>query len=1451
VRYFWFIVPQNLKIKQEGIQTVMHAQPILMHFLIYAPEHHTAWIEQILHSVYTTENGQLAWRYEHEIVHDLETLANRLAIPSSPQAPIADQASQSHWDMLILIPDNQHVWQVMQTYLQQDEASLGLVIASSDVVALADVIQYSNLDHLPYPIDDAVVHHRLGMLAQQVVGRVAMQRYNSLMQNSGDAIVTVDMQNRITGWNRAAEELYGWSFDEIYQKDYREVVPTDLLQDNVDAINAQLASTQYWRGRFLQYDRDKNPHHIRSAVTLIHDQHGMPYEVMGINRDITSEYIIEQALRAYQERTQLITSAMNELVLILDSDGRYLDIVTPENPNLVAPADELLGNLVTDFFTDEQAAQILQRINEAIHTSQTQYWEYTAPVEQGEGWYRATITPFGEDQVLWVAMDVTDMHTTKTALDATAKRYQTLFHYANDAILVFDLEMGNILEANRQATQLTGYTTQELQSKTISDLEAHTNELPTSDHLSVQVQTNDRIILEQFYRHKDGTIIPVETSSRVVEQDGKQVIISFVRDIRERKQALRAEREQRILAETLRDTATAMTRTVDLETLLDLIVSHAHTLIGGKAVNVMLIEGNLAHIVRHRGYSAFIGEEKLTNLRFDIDRAISIRQAIKTKRVHSIPNTHTHPEWLQLKGLAWIKSQVSIPIIIQNEVVAIINADSDEVNTFGSQERDRLQALAEQAAIALHNVRLLERTRQHADELKDAVDMRTSALSEANQALKRQIQERKTIEEQLQQERNLLKTLIDSIPDLIYVRDTEGRYRVINDATREALGVEKFSAVVGKTVNISDFENPDWNSLFSVDSHLLETGEPRLNEHITVLDSNNAEKYYLVSKFPLRDTQEQIVGIVGVCTDISDLKAAENALQQANSDLERRVQQRTEELTRANSILTDEIIVRQRAEESERQQRILAEALRDSGAMLIDSLDNDRVLDYLLDTLVDVIPHDVSHIALLHDDKMFITKQRGYDPPLSPEPIDVSDWQDVQVLIDERRYYIIHDREAFSSWAGVAGDTHIRSNLSIPIIIEDEVVGVLKLESYQKNHFTDKQAEWLLAFANQAGIAMRNARLLEELEARVQERTAQLENERAQLRAIMDSMRDGVIYRNVEDKLQYTNSALTDITGYTVEEWRNGTALEQINESSPEEYAKTMATIERHLDQVGFWRGNTTIRHKNNSIVDVNLTRTVVHDSQNQRIGVVTVMRDISQEKALAEQKARFIASASHELRTPIANLKTRLFLMQRRPEKYDEHVEVANKVVNWMQHLVEDMFDLSRFERGVIELDFERVPLQKFINDIVIFQQPEAERKMIRLLTQMPAERVVVYLDAYRMTQVITNLVTNAIHYTPEQGEVRVDVDVDEDTLTICVVDDGEGIEPEHLQYLFQPFYRGNMGSKGAGLGLSIVREIVELHDGTIHVESEVGQGSRFIIHLPMRHEKSSESTAPNQEND
>jgi signal transduction histidine kinase/DNA-binding response OmpR family regulator len=233
-----------------------------------------------------------------------------------------------------------------------------------------------------------------------------------------------------------------------------------------------------------------------------------------------------------------------------------------------------------------------------------------------------------------------------------------------------------------------------------------------------------------------------------------------------------------------------------------------------------------------------------------------------------------------------------------------------------------------------------------------------------------------------------------------------------------------------------------------------------------------------------------------------------------------------------------------------------------------------------------------------------------------------------------------------------------------------------------------------------------------------------------------------------------------------------------------------------------------------------------------------------------SRMKDEFLATLSHELRTPLNAILGWTQLLKRDqqdPEMLSEAISVIERNVRVQTQLIEDLLDMSRIISGNVRLDVQRVELSEIINAAMEGVKPTAETKGVRL--EKVIDRLVgpVSGDPGRLQQVLWNLLTNAVKFTPKGGKVRVLAEVMQSHVEISVADTGEGISPDFLPHLFERFSQADGSAKrkhtGLGLGLSIVKNLVELHGGTVRANSRgEGQGATFIIQLPLRVAKSSE---------
>ena len=221
--------------------------------------------------------------------------------------------------------------------------------------------------------------------------------------------------------------------------------------------------------------------------------------------------------------------------------------------------------------------------------------------------------------------------------------------------------------------------------------------------------------------------------------------------------------------------------------------------------------------------------------------------------------------------------------------------------------------------------------------------------------------------------------------------------------------------------------------------------------------------------------------------------------------------------------------------------------------------------------------------------------------------------------------------------------------------------------------------------------------------------------------------------------------------------------------------------------------------------------------------------------------RQNMVSDIAHELRTPITNIRGYL-------EALDDGVMQADKQTIHLIHeeavlltrLTQDLQELALADAGTLQIDKQAMLMEQVIQQTIQQHQPRAKDKQIKFVTHIGKNLPDIYADPNRIAQVLHNLLSNAVYYTPEKGTITLSASVEDALMRVQVQDTGEGIASEHLENIFERFYRSdpsrNRSTGGAGLGLAIVKQLVEAHDGSVSVESEKGKGTTFTFTLPIK---------------
>jgi PAS domain S-box-containing protein len=365
---------------------------------------------------------------------------------------------------------------------------------------------------------------------------------------------------------------------------------------------------------------------------------------------------------------------------------------------------------------------------------------------------------------------------------------------------------------------------------------------------------------------------------------------------------------------------------------------------------------------------------------------------------------------------------------------------------------------------------------------------------------------------------------------------------------------------------------------------------------------------------------------------------------------------------------------------------------------------------------------------------------------------------------------------------------------------------------------------------------------------------------REMLAAIVESSDDAIISKDLNGTITTWNRGAERIFGYTAEE-AVGRSITMLlpHERLPEE-ATILATLVQgeRIDHFETERITKTGRR-----IPISLSVSPIRDQSGRVIGGAKIARDISLRRQLERQRERdlaqeqherslaeaanrakdaFLAMVSHELRSPLSPILswTRMLRLRALDEaKSERALETIERSARAQAKLIDDLLDISRIVAGKLRLEVRSVDLASVIEQAVEVAQPAADAKQIRLQIVLDTETGPVSGDPARLQQVVWNLLSNAVKFTPKGGRIQITLERVNSQVEIAISDTGQGIPAEFLPLLFERFQQGQSGTTrspgGLGLGLAIVRHIVELHGGTVFAESAgEGQGATFTVKLP-----------------
>lgn len=344
-----------------------------------------------------------------------------------------------------------------------------------------------------------------------------------------------------------------------------------------------------------------------------------------------------------------------------------------------------------------------------------------------------------------------------------------------------------------------------------------------------------------------------------------------------------------------------------------------------------------------------------------------------------------------------------------------------------------------------------------------------------------------------------------------------------------------------------------------------------------------------------------------------------------------------------------------------------------------------------------------------------------------------------------------------------------------------------------------------------------------------------LEQESKRLNSILSYMTDGVLATNRRGKITMINDMAKKQLGVQKEEVLNKSILELLKIEDDYELRDLITQVpELMIDS----------QDSNGEYLSLRVRFALVRRESGFISGLVAVLHDTTEQEKEERERRLFVSNVSHELRTPLTSVKSYLEALDEgalsEPVAPD-FIKVSLDETNRMMRMVTDLLHLSRIDNATSHLDVELINFTAFITFILNrFDQirGQDEEKKYELVRDYPITSVWIEIDTDKMTQVIDNILNNAIKYSPDGGKITVTMKTTDDQMILSISDQGLGIPKQDLPRIFDRFYRVDRARSraqgGTGLGLSIAKEIIKQHKGFIWAKSEYGKGSTFTIVLP-----------------
>jgi len=855
------------------------------------------------------------------------------------------------------------------------------------------------------------------------------------------------------------------------------------------------------------------------------------------------------------------------------------------------------------------------------------------------------------------------------------------------------------------------------------------------------------------------------------------------------------EQDQRQLAEAMTQAAKALTRSLDLNQVLDEILTQLGKVVPHDASNVMFIENNRARVMRRHGYRRFVSNaESMDDVALSLDLP-NIQLMIDTKHAALISNTADSDLWTPTESSGWIHSYIGAPIIIGEQVVGFVNVESATPDFFNEAHCPQLETFTDYVALAVQNARLFHESQQRQRYLQD-LNVVTATVNSTMQ---------------------LAPILQKGLHQALKVADLQnGGIYLWNDNARTLNLYVHEGLSKDDTTALQELHSSD-----SIVGRSFVDGEPVQGTSHDLTPPTASAKAFQIA-IPLI-VENRTVGVMGLGSDQNTVPTATHR--------------------QHLQAIGDQLALAVRREQLSQQLHKQLQALQylyEASTGLMTQMDMQDALFILLRTLCDVVPDALGAAFYLRSGD---TWQRAKIYTRVKTPTFAALWKEGEVekeeiaFLDscsqERVPVIVSDRRGheipFWNQAKQAG---ARRFVYMPLILPTgELLGVAGMISAEKKHLSAQSSALIQALLQEGAAAISRIRLYD-----------QTRREESQMRAMLEASQDGIFLVGNDHSLRYVNKRALKLLNMPKSRsyWEDRPFTDIINliEKDNQEMAnwlKEHTTSSEVMENAATTENNDVIFETSQGLQLTPHYRHV-YSSQEKLLGMLILIRDVTERQALERMRGDLLHMLVHDMRNPLSVIINALHML-RDPDTQEVAQEINQLALSNAEQiltLVNAILDINKLEAGQFDIRQEPAPLGPLLD--YLDRQALLNGHNITIEYNFPDDLPLAFIDPEIVRRVFQNLTDNAFKFVPaKKGRIRITATQHDDQIKIEVFNNGPSISPEIKEQLFDKFVAGNYSGQGYGLGLAFCRLAVETHEGEIWAKNHPEGGVSFYFTLPV----------------